>query len=203
MDKTMSLNSAVLMIVPAAGKSTRHPPNKLLHQLSGMTAIESTLTVLRSYFDHVVTVVGYDKARVTECITKRFDRNITLIENPDYASGMASSIHSALKSRSLQLYKYIGFCNGDYPFIKPGTIKLLLNKLWKHEPLILAPTFKGIVGHPNFFSIDLKNEFLENSGDVGGRDIIKNHIEESMLIPVEDRGVNFDMDQYLEETRNE
>ena len=197
----MSLNSSILMIVPAAGKSTRHQPNKLLHQLTGMTAIESTLTVLRRHFGHVVTVVGYDKVRITECITKRFDQQITLIENPDYASGMASSIHSALKSRPLQPYKYIGFCNGDYSFIKSDTIKLLLHDLWKYEPVILAPTYEGIIGHPNFFSIDLINEFFEIKGDVGGRDIIRDHLKESMLIPVEDRGVNYDMDQYLDEIK--
>ncbi|MEE9190662.1 MAG: nucleotidyltransferase family protein [Candidatus Neomarinimicrobiota bacterium] len=199
----MSLNPSVLMIVPAAGRSTRQPPNKLLHQLAGMTVIESTIAVLKRHFDNIVTVVGYDHERVKESITKRFYRDITIIENPDYTSGVATSINCVLQNISLQPFKYIGFCNGDYPFIKSGTIKYLLQELWEHEPLILAPTYEGIIGHPNFFSINLKNEFLETEGDVGGRDIIKSHIEESMLIPVEDRGVNYDMDQYLDEIRNE
>lgn len=189
------------MIVPAAGMSIRHPPNKLLHKLTNMTAIESTITILKRHFDDIITVVGYDHVRVKECITKRFDRDISMVENFKYTSGMASSIHCALKSRSLQPYKYIGFCNGDYPFINSGTIKLLLHDLWKYEPLILAPTYEGIIGHPNFFSIDLINEFFEIKGDVGGRDIIRDHLKESMLIPVEDRGVNYDMDQYLDEIK--
>jgi molybdenum cofactor cytidylyltransferase len=198
----MSLNPSILMIVPAAGRSVRHPPNKLLYQLTGMTAIETTITVLRRYFDDIVTVIGYDHVHMKKCITKRFNQDVAVIENPDYTSGMASSIHRALQNRSLRSYKYFGFCNGDYPFIKSETIKHLLHELWEHEPLILAPTYKGIIGHPNFFSIDLENDFFKIKGDIGGREIIKDHLEKSMLIPVEDRGVNYDMDQYLDELKD-
>jgi len=191
------MNSSVLMIVPAAGMSTRYPPNKLTVKIDDVTVIEKTLKILCNYFSNVVLVVGHDKEMVKLTVKKSFNDSVKIIENPQYKSGMSSSIHRAIINTNSDEFEYFGFCNADKPFIKQKTIDLLLQVLDQEQPKILVPTFRGINGHPNFFSTAFKKILLNTTGDVGGRNIIMQNIAETHFLEVADHGVTLDMDQYL------
>ncbi len=191
------MNSSVLMIVPAAGMSTRHPPNKLTVKIDDVTVIEKTLKTLCNNFSNVVLVVGHDKEMVKLIVKKSFNDSVKIIENPQYKSGMSSSIHSAIRNTNSGEFEYFGFCNADKPFIKQKTINSLLQVLDQEQPKILVPTFQGKNGHPNFFSTAFKKILLNTTGDVGGRNIIMQNIAETRFLEVADHGVTLDMDQYL------
>ena len=191
------MNSSILMIVPAAGMSTRHPPNKLTVKINRSTVIEKTLRILCNNFTKIVVVVGHNNNAIKSIVKKSFYDLVEIIDNPEYKTGMSSSIHRAILDSKQSNFEYYGFCNADKPFIREKTIISLLHILKQEKPKILTPTFQGKVGHPNFFSISFKNSLLNTAGDVGGRNIIRQAMDETHFLEVDDRGVTLDMDQYL------
>jgi len=185
------------VIIPAAGLSSRHPPNKLLLKLEGRTVIERTVSIFIDFPLNIVVVTGYQREKTAFLLRKNFGTRITVIDNPDYSLGMSSSIKAAVRALK-QEYGYIGICPADKPFIRKTTIADLLDTLDKELPLIAAPFYNGQMGHPCFFSGKLKKELLTITGDMGGREIVTNYRERLLEIQVNDEGITLDMDRYLD-----
>ncbi len=185
------------MIIPAAGKSTRNPPNKLLMPLGDMTVIEQTISMLTKFPVTITIVTGHQQERLVEVVGKQLVDNIEIVENPDYETGMASSLIAGISSSTVD-FDYYGFCLGDKPFIKEATIRLLLENLLSERPKILAPAFEKKIGHPVFFAKSMKFELLSMSGDKGAKSIIEKNLVDLVEVPVSDKGVILDMDIYLD-----
>ena len=192
----------IAMIITAAGMSTRQGKNKLLIRLCNETIIEKTINnFIDQYLDIFVTV-GYQKELIVPIIADRFRNDIQIVENKDYDSGIASSIKAGISAAGVG-YDYYGFCNGDKPFIKVKTIKILLKYLVENKPLILVPIYQEQSGHPTFFSKEFIKDFDLISGDTGGREVIKKHPEAVIYLPINDEGIILDMDKYLtDESKN-
>ena len=186
------------MIIPAGGSSSRQKTNKLLVKLGYQTVIEQTI---ENYIDHAVDIIvitGYERAIVKQNIVQRFSSRVKIIYNPVYMDGLASSLKTGIGFASDD-YDYWGFSLGDKPFISQFTVTSLLEKLETMKPKILVPVYNKTIGHPNFFSTCLTAELAGISGDIGGRSIIKKHLNDTLFIPVEDQGVIKDMDAYFEQ----
>jgi len=185
----------IAMIIPAAGLSTRHPPNKLLDRIGGKTVIEKTI---ESYLNHVLEIfliTGHDNKKLTEVISLSIKKQIKIINNNQYQAGLSESIKKGVVSVQGDC-DYFGFSLGDKPFIKQKTIDKLLSKLERDKPGILIPTFNGQAGHPAFFSHHYRNELMELTGDTGGKILVDKHNKEVTFFPVNDEGIILDMDQY-------
>lgn len=185
------------MVISAAGMSTRHPPNKLLIMLNNKPVIIKTVSIYVDLPVDLYVVVGHQNTAIKAALSTNFDDGIGIIDNPDYRSGMSTSLRAAIRRMDAD-YDYFGFSNGDMPFISSDTVSYLLEELFKKKPLILAPSYKNRVGHPVFFRSDLKNELSAITGDQGGREIINRHRSEMVVIPVKDEGTITDMDYYLD-----
>ncbi len=185
------------MILPAAGSSRRHPPNKLLLDLDGRTVIERAVGVFLGRTLELILVLGHQQERVRRVIEREFGGAVRIVMNPEYASGMASSLRRGLLAAG-EGFDYYAVSLGDKPFIRPGTVDQLLEILGRDRPLILAPEHGGRTGHPVFFRADLRGELLSLEGETGGREVIRRHRDAALLLPVEDEGVILDMDSYLE-----
>ena len=187
----------ISMIIPAAGLSCRHPPNKLLIEMKGMTVIENTISKFVDFPLDIIVVIGYQKNRISAKLRNRFGERIHVVNNPEYATGMASSLKTGINIIGFDC-DYYGFCNGDKPFIAKETVSILLEMLNLKKPAILAPSYGNQTGHPAFFAASLRSELLTLEGDIGGREVMNNHKKETMIHPVDDEGVILDMDRYLE-----
>ena len=186
---------SVQLIITAAGLSQRQPPNKLLLPLGHKTVIETTVgNFINTNMDFAV-VTGYQREKIEHLLTTRFGDRIKIVHNPDYASGLASSIKAGMTINT-EKSDYWCFCNGDKPFIKPATIELLITELEHRKPQIMVPTYQDRPGHPTFFSADFTPELLALTSDTGARDIIQRQRREVLFIPVDDEGVALDMDRY-------
>ncbi len=191
----------ISIIIPAAGLSKRNP-GKLLktikHTLQDkhQTVLETTVSKFIDFEINIIVVVGHDKTRITRLLRTAFSNRITIVENIEYKSGMGSSLTtgvSALPSNT----DYFGFCLADKPFIQESTINTLLDSLKKDKPNILVPTFNDNIGHPNFFTIDYKTYFLNLNEDIGGKSLIKQEKNNVMTLPISDKGIITDMDEYI------
>lgn len=194
------MSHGIAIIIPAAGMSKRQPPNKLLLRLKDRTVIETTVECFIDEPVDIFVVIGHQKSQLRTLLNQRFGNRITIIENPRFKTGMASSLKAALVDISVET-RYIGVCPGDKPFIAARTIRRLIDKLTTKNPLILAPSYEEAIGHPVFFAISLKAELAAISGDEGGRSVMQKHLEETTIIPVPDAGVVRDMDAHLENHR--
>ena len=184
------------MIITAAGRSTRFPPNKLLVALEDRTAIEHTVNTFINFDLDIYVVLGYQSDEIRDALEQRFDDRVIFEYNTKFHTGMASSVLTGIKAAG-RSYDYWCFCPGDKPFIQKQTVARLIQELENHKPLILAPRYQGQPGHPTFFSTELYPAFMEISGDTGGRKILEDFQHETLFITVTDEGVSLDMDQYL------
>ena len=187
---------SVQLIITAAGLSRRQPPNKLLLPLGDKTVIETTVENFIETDMDINVVTGHQQEKIEPYLTQRFGNRITIVHNPDYSSGLASSIKAGMTINT-EKPDYWCFCNGDKPFIKPAKIELLLTELEHWKPPILVPTYQDQPGHPTFFSTDFTSELLALIGDTGARDIIQRHGRDVLFVPVDDEGIALDMDRYI------
>jgi len=185
------------MIITAAGRSTRFPPNKLLEVLEDRTAIEHTVNTFIDMELDLYVILGYQSDQVQEVLLNRFGDHLVFEFNTNFHSGLSSSVITGVNAAG-RSYDYWCFCPGDKPFIQSKTVKLLTDKLNKAKPLILVPRYHNKPGHPTFFSSELYPDFLAVTGDLGGRQIIEKYKSDVLFVDVIDEGVGLDMDYYLE-----
>lgn len=187
----------VVVIVTAAGMSTRNPPNKLLIRLDDESVIEKTVGTFTQLPVQTVVVLGYQGEIMQPLLENRFGDTLSIVHNPEYTSGIAGSVRVGVQSIEPGTVDYYAFCNGDRPFIKAQTVTYLLSQVDALRPLIAIPTFLYEVGHPTFFAGSLRDELLQVTGDLGGRPVIERHRDKVLNIPVDDEGITIDMDQYI------
>ncbi|MCH7764725.1 MAG: nucleotidyltransferase family protein [Candidatus Marinimicrobia bacterium] len=185
----------ISMIIPAAGSSTRHPPNKLLDKIGGKTVIVQTIELYLNHDFEIIVIIGHEYDKMTAAISSSIKKQIKIIKNNQYQSGLSQSIKKGVESAKKDC-DYFGFSLGDKPFIEKETIDTILIQLETTTPKIIIPTFKGIIGHPTFFSQNYRDELLAISGDSGGRELLNTHKDDITYFPVNDRGIILDMDTY-------
>ena len=184
-------------VVAAAGLSRRHPPNKLLLEIDSIPVIRRTLHTFNSLPYQVVATVGHQAEQVEAAIGEPGNSHLKIVTNPDYHTGMASSLIAGINALPSDL-DYLGFLPGDKPFIHAAVIDDMIEYLSAHTPLILVPQVVGISGHPTFFSNTLRSEFLSLAGDTGGREIITKYEEQTTIMALDEPGIIMDMDRWLE-----
>lgn len=150
------------VIVLAAGMSQRMGgENKLLLPFGDKTMLETTLDhIFASGLQEVVVVVGHEAERVRALLK---DRRVKVILNPDYQSGMTSSIQAGIREASPRTEGFM-ICLSDMPLIEATTYRSLadafLEKKKTDERLIVQPFFENTPGNPVIFSAFYKNDLL-------------------------------------------
>ncbi|MBL4790958.1 MAG: NTP transferase domain-containing protein [Kordiimonadaceae bacterium] len=180
-------------IVLAAGKSSRSgQSHKLLSRMGHVTVIEKTLQCLAAAGIQLPLVVTGHRA--DEIAAATASNTIRLIPNPNYASGMASSLSAgvgALKGDVAQCF----ICLGDMPFVRAETFAALSKSAANiSEAEIFIPTFNGKRGNPVLWRSSQFAKLRSVTGDKGGRVLIRDQDAVVMEIPVDDPGILIDLD---------
>ncbi|WP_417450808.1 NTP transferase domain-containing protein [Kordiimonas sp.] len=180
-------------IILAAGRSSRsRGTNKLLRTLNGKSVITQTVsTIGAATASPPVVVTGHDHEKVERSLS---GHTTSIIHNPDYNDGMASSLRLGLE----MVEPHAAFsliCLGDMPFIRADTITALADTAARiSEARIFIPTFNRKRGHPVLWHRSLFRELLKITGDKGGRDIIHAYADLVCEVPVSDPGILIDLD---------
>lgn len=112
------------------------------------------------------------------------DLKVTIVENPDAAEGMASSIRRGVEAAKGDVL--ITLC--DQPRVTSEHLRALVDA---RSP-IAATGYSGIAGVPAFFSEEFRKELLALRGESGARQVIEAHRQQVVVIPFEAAG--FDVD---------
>jgi molybdenum cofactor cytidylyltransferase len=179
----ISLVSAILL---AAGKSERMGQNKLLLPFGGRTVIQRTLdSLIASRTGEVVVVLGSKAEEINESIGNRRAR---VVLNPNFAKGMSTSLIAGLGMVNSQA-RFIIVALGDQPLITTLVYNQLIEAALSTDKGIILPTCKGGRGNPIVISTRYRTEILKQTGDNGGRELLKSYPEDVLEVPVDCEGV--------------
>jgi molybdenum cofactor cytidylyltransferase len=186
-DKMQPMLSAILL---AAGESKRMGEPKQLMPLGKHTLLEQAIdNLLNSSVDETIVVVGHKAEEITKAIATK---PVKIMLNHNYRQGMSTSIVAGLILVDPQSQAVI-LALGDQPLVESRTINQLIDAFNSHDKGIAVPTHRGKRGHPIIFNIKYKAELLELEGDIGGREIIKNHPDDVLEVAVDSESVLSDI----------
>lgn len=176
----------VCPIVLAAGKSSRFGTESKLAALhQGRPLVGWAVDALQQAGLPVTVVVGHEADKVRAACPP----GVTFVENPNYETGMGSSIAAGV--RSLPETAAILVVLGDMPGLQAGVVrKLLAAYNSANRPLICAPVYSlegGRIGQPVLFGPEYRGELIALRGDQGARCIIDRHQRAVVAVPVEGR----------------
>ena len=184
---------SIAALVLAAGSSRRTGKlNKLLAELDGTPMVGRVAdATLASRARPIVVVTGYEATRVRMSLG---DRDVIVVENPDYAEGLSTSLRRGLGALPSDVDGVI-VCLGDMPAVTSRHLDKLIAAYDPEERrAICVPTFGGKRGNPVLWDRNYFDEMAGIAGDVGARHLIGQHAEAVCEVAMDDEGVLLDLD---------
>ena len=189
----------VWAVILAAGESKRMGEAKLLLPFGEKTIIEAVIdNVIQSKVEKILVVVGSKREEIEQRI-KNYSLKVTF--NPDFRSGMLSSVHAGFKSLPEYAQAAIVVL-GDQPSISTSVINELIDAYKRTRKGIVLPVYKGERGHPVLIDMKYRNEVENLSPDIGLRGTVYNHPEDILEVEVKSQSILKDID-YIEDYKKE
>ena len=180
-------------IILAAGEGKRMVEVKLTLPLGDKKLIEWVLQAVKlAPLDKYFLVVRPEDKEIIK-IGESWGAEIVL--NPEYRSGMSSSIRKALYQISSEVVEGIFILLGDQPLINPSIIYKMLKAFTPAKREIVVPFYRDKQGNPVLFDSYWREELMKLSGDVGGRVLIKAHPERIKKVEIPDESIFLDIDR--------
>ncbi len=173
----------VSAIVLAAGASVRMGRPKLALPVRGAPMIRlAAQAALGSRCREVIVVLG-THAGVYRPLLDGLD--VRIVENPDPAEGMGSSIRVGVGAISPDAAGAV-ILLADQPFVSSEVIDRLIKTAGAEQRRIVASAYRGTVGPPVYFHRALFLELLVLEGDRGARSVIEAYPKEGLALPLDE-----------------
>ena len=191
----MSSQAQTAGIILAAGASVRFGQPKQLIRLGGKYLVEWVLdAALNSRLHTVVLVLGHEQETILQALGTKADLpGVKVAINPDYRDGQSTSLKTGLLSVR-QNFESVMFLLGDQPMIKTDIIDHMLDQFRQSENDLCVPVYKNKRGNPTIFRKPLYNGLMQISGDIGARDIIRQNLDRTHFLEIDDPLCFFDID---------
>ncbi|QQE76856.1 NTP transferase domain-containing protein [Alicyclobacillus sp. SO9] len=188
-------------IILAAGLSVRMGVPKQFLSIAGKPMILYSIdAVLESGLSPVVVVSGKYTEETRRCLAQR---PVQLVKNPDYQTGMASSLTTGvgwlLTAPDLPMLDGVVVLLADQPFLSSDVIPQLTARYQQKAidgTRIVRPAFNGIEGNPVLFGREFLPHLLHVSGDKGARELIAQHRTQVDTVHVTESYQGMDIDTH-------
>ncbi len=165
----------VAIVLLAAGKASRMGEggaHKLLAEFDGISLVRrSASTAMAGGASAVVTVTGHRRDDIERALE---GLDIERVYNPDYASGMASSLVAGVGTRAAQQADGVLVMLADMPGITSDDLRTLIAAFRKaNGQAIVRAVSSGKRGNPVILPRSVLNAVMRLEGDVGARHIIE------------------------------
>lgn len=178
-------------VVLAAGESKRMGEPKLFLPFRGRTLLEDVVAgVLRSPVDRTLVVLGAFADR-TGALLDPYPVERTV--NPDYRSGMLSSVQCGIRSLPRQARAALIFL-GDQPGISPGTIAAVLEAYRTTGKGLVHPVSGGSGGHPLLVDTKYRDAVEGLDPRVGLKGLLALHPEDVERVETGEDAILLDID---------
>ncbi|MFI6943779.1 NTP transferase domain-containing protein [Streptomyces sp. NPDC050418] len=186
-------NAPVAGLLLAAGGGRRlggRPKALLTHR--GRPLVEHAVAVLRAGgVERVHVVLGASAAAVRE---RAELSGCVLVDNPEWADGMGSSLRAGLASVTGTDAPAALVCLVDQPGIGPAAVGRVLAAYEGEESLVTA-AYDGVRGHPTLFGrAHWEGIARSATGDRGARAYLKEHADRVTLVECGDVAQPYDID---------
>ena len=164
---------SICAIILAAGESKRFgSENKLLVELDGVSILERVVRcILGTGIEPTVVITGEDHERMASLLSAS---GLECIHNPDWRTGMGSSLAEGAQWIGEQTFSGILVCLGDLPYLDPGTVRQVLERFRANAAeKIVMPTCNGRRGHPVVFPYSFLQRLMDLKGDEGAKSLIQ------------------------------
>jgi molybdenum cofactor cytidylyltransferase len=160
--------TSVAAVVLAAGRGTRFGATKQLAEHRGRPLVLHAVETARAAgCDPVLVVVGHDADRVRAVLPS----DVTTVDNPDHASGQASSLRAGVAAASRTDATALVVLLADQPGVPPEVVRRVVDAHAAGHPVVRA-RWRDRPGHPVLFDRDVWPDLARTRGDVGARDLL-------------------------------
>lgn len=191
------------VVVLAAGASTRlgvgATPKQLL-VYEGQTLIRRAAeTALASVCRPVVVVLGANAVSVGN----ELELSVIVTRNHEWETGMASSLRAGLEAVLAAdagvAAVVVMLC--DQPFVNTELIDTLIARGRETRKTIVATEYAGARGVPALFTRELFGKIVALKGNEGARQLIRNHLDDTVVVPFAAAAIDIDTQQDYEALR--
>ncbi len=178
------------VIVLAAGCSSRFGAPKQLADIDGRPMLARAVDKVTQLAgpDAVTVVLGAHAARLAPLIQ---DAAVTIVINPDFEQGMASSIRTGLENAPA------GTCGvlivlADQVAVTVQELRQLVS-CWQRQPdRMVAAGYQDATGAPAIFPSDVFPELRSLQGERGARALLLRHPERVLRVPMPSAAIDID-----------
>ncbi|GAB4004763.1 hypothetical protein GCM10028808_03060 [Spirosoma migulaei] len=174
----------IATIILAAGASTRlggQPKQLLTH--NGKTLIRQIAdAALSLQSGPVIAILGSNYEQIQPELA---DLPLQVVLNPNWPEGMASSLKVGLKALTDEPVDAFLVVLTDQPYVTTDLLQELITTQQQTGRGIVACRYgeAGHLGVPALFDIRYGSEFMQLSGDIGARKLIKQYAGDCAEIP--------------------
>lgn len=186
----MSSPRRTLAVLLAAGAGQRFsgPTHKLLAPFRGAPLVTHALHAMKTaHIGDMAVVTG--AVDLSEALEGSSDA-LTVLDNPEWATGQQSSVATALRFAQQHGYDDVVIGLGDQPFITPDAWQAVAST----DGEIVVATYDGVRANPVKLAKSVWDEFLSLSTepDAGARTLM--HLHPELVREVACKGVSADID---------
>lgn len=183
------------IVILAAGNSSRLGRPKQLLKYKTSTLLKNTISeALKVENTFVMVITGANH----EIIKKELNSfEITIVLNPDWESGMSSSITKGL-NEIIHLNpdcEECIFAVCDQPFVTTSIFENLISKHCNTQKGIVASAYSDILGTPVLFYKKYFKELLKLKGQEGAKKLIKKYNNDVVSVPFEKGHIDIDTEE--------
>lgn len=182
------------IVILAAGESSRLGRPKQLLAFGGKTLIAQSVDEALKAGLLTIVVTGANAEQVSAAIA---NRDIVIVHNRDWPSGMASGIKAGVEKAlemALELQCIITtVC--DQPFVSAALFNSLYNEQAKTGKGIVGCAYAGTTGTPVLFTQNYFLHLLNLGGDRGAKGLLKKFADDVATIPFEQGAVDIDTEK--------
>lgn len=176
MGRATAGTSPVAGIVLAAGSSVRMGRNKLLLEIGGETVLRRAVRcALDAGLSPVLVVLGPEPERAAAELS---GLGATAIVNPDHALGQHVSLRRGIEAVPAAAEAVLVLL-ADMPFVTPEMASELARRYRDARPRLVVSRYGAATAPPTLYDRSLFPDF---TGDACGRDVVKLHWEEALVL---------------------
>lgn len=166
----------IAALVLAAGGSSRLGRPKQIEPWASSTLLQTVLRLVEGLpFEERFVVIG---AAFDEVLESTDFEGWTVVENPEWSDGLASSLRVGLDA-VLRLTKAdaVAIFLGDQPDIEPSVVEGLLRARPQTKKHVVVPKYRYEWGNPVLVARQLWPRLMSLEGDAGAMQLFKAHPE--------------------------
>ncbi|MCD4751269.1 MAG: EF2563 family selenium-dependent molybdenum hydroxylase system protein [Thermoanaerobaculales bacterium] len=177
-------------IVLAAGSSRRMGTDKIALTVHGERVLYRALSslVCSARINKVVLVVQPGFSWPDGPVACR------IVTNPDFEQGMGSSLAAGVRAADADTEAYL-IALGDMPNLSMLTLNRLIDAFSNSSRGIVRPFYQGHAGHPVIIDRAYREQLLAITGDVGAREVLKDHRNDVYELLLDDPAIVHDIDR--------